>query len=208
MPMNHSTHEQLLQSLVLRHRDSPSPSLPVDWALLRLLDRNHSDQLSADLRTAAPNGWEVHPASESLEDVLPEKPGLYMFVWRPWLDFTLDPNGAQRLLQILYVGLAGARRCEGDPNSNTIKDRFKGYKKFLRSDPKNLWSKFEPQGRDQTLSRYLALRPLEYWFVTISDGDSLESLEDRLIKTLNPPCNVAARPLMIKMAGPEQPAFQ
>jgi hypothetical protein len=130
-----------------------------------------------------------------------------MFVWRPWIDFTLDPNGNQQLLQILYVGLAGARRFEGDPNSNTIKARFKGYKKFLRADPKNLWSQFEPQGRDQTLSRYLTLRPLEYWFAAISNADTLESLEDRLIKTLNPPCNASAKPLMMTMAGPEQPAF-
>lgn len=130
-----------------------------------------------------------------------------MFVWRPWLDFTLDPNGVQQLLQILYVGLAGARRFKGDPNSSTIKARFKGYKKFFRAEPKNLWSRFEPQGREQTLSRFLALRPLEYWFATVTDPDTLESLEDRLIKTLNPPCNVSAKPLMMTMAGAEQPAF-
>lgn len=205
--MTQSSHEQLLQSLVLRHRDAPSPTLPIDWALLRLLDKNHCDQLAADLRVAAPGGWEVHPAGETLERVLPDEPGLYMFVWRPWIRFELDPSGTQQLLQILYVGLAGAKRFEGDPNSNTIKSRFKGYKTYLRADPKNLWSRFEPQSREQTLSRYLTLRPLEYWFATITDADLLESLEDRLIKTLNPPCNTTASPQLMVTAGPEGPAF-
>lgn len=205
--MTQTTHEQMLQSLVLRNRDEPSPKLPIDWALLRLLDQNHCEQLARDLQSAAPDGWEQHRATETLDSMLPDKPGLYMFVWRPWLNLELDSEGSQRLLQILYVGLAGARRFENDPNNNTLKRRYKAYKKFLRAEPRNLWSKHEPKGREQTLSRYFCLRPLEYWFASIDDAELLESLERRLIATLNPPCNLSDKPMMMTMAGPEQPAF-
>lgn len=207
--MTATPDEQQIAKLVLRHRDEPSPKLPTDWALLRLLDRQHCRQLEEDLRSAAPGGWEKHMATDTLYEMLADEPGLYMFIWRPWLSFDFEPPAISAdMIQILYVGLAGAARFPNDQNSHTLRRRYKHYRKFLKSDPKHLWSKSEPSGRDQTLSRYFALRPLEYWCAVIQDAELLESLETRLITTLNPPCNIQDKPILMTWAGPTGLAFR
>lgn len=177
-----------LSALVARHRDSDSPVLPVDWALLRLLDESGCRQLQSDL-AAEGGAWEVLTATEHAWEAVPDQPGLYLFVWNPW--FALDLADATRrgdLRQVLYVGKAGADDA-GTPTSGGLRQRYRSYVKHLRSSPDSLWSRTEPRTRTQLLDRYLCLRPLEFWFTAIPSHAEVPLLEDRLIKILNPPCN-------------------
>lgn len=195
-----------LPSLVTRHRDFASPVLTVDWALLRLLDQQGSQILQDDLRE---NGqpWEVLAATEHAWEAIPEQPGLYVFVWRPWFSFDIaEQQRPGDLTQVLYVGKAGASD-QGQPSSGNLRQRYRSYLKHLRAEPGELWSRTEPRTRTQLLDRYLALRPLEYWFTVVPDPQHVPTLEDRLIKLLNPPCNKQRVPKIPAKLGPAQPAF-
>lgn len=195
-----------LSSLVVRYRDADSPVLGVDWALLRLLDQASCRQLCDDLRNAG-QPWEILTATEQAWEAIPDEPGLYMFVWRPW--FALDVANARshgELRQVLYVGKAGADDA-GDRTKGGLKQRYRTYVKHLRSDPDALWSRTEPHTRAELLDRYLCLRPLEYWFTVIPQYEHVPMLEDRLIKMLNPPCNRQRTPKITGKFGPARPAF-
>jgi hypothetical protein len=198
-----------LARLVARHRDDPSPELSIQWALLRLLDQRGSNALVDDLK-ASSGPWEAYEARERLWEVLPGEPGVYMFVWRPWFRFhmaeptTTAPVGKpDSVAQILYIGQAGA--SDGDSGS-TLRERYKSYCKYLRAEPDSLWDRHPPTTRHQ-LFRYLALRPLEYWFTVIPDRSQIKGLETRLLATFNPPMNKQERPLIRARAAAPRPAF-
>lgn len=198
-----------ISRLVLRHRDEPSPTLPVEWPLLRFLDAAGTDTLVTDL-SAAGTAWEVYEATERLWEHLPASPGLYMFVWRPWFRFRIaQPSSSTSQLkpdavsQILYIGQAGA---SDDKTGNTLKSRYKGYCRHIRADPHVLWSPTLRMTRPD-LSRYLALRPLEYWFTEIHDRSQIKSLERRLINMFNPPINLRDLPKVRSHFRTAQPAF-
>lgn len=178
-----------LTALVAKHRDRDSPTLAVELALQRLLDVR--DCLALQNTVAAVAGpWEAHAASERLYENLPAEAGIYMFVWRP--PFHFDVHQGRRpfdLTQVLYVGRAG-----GGSSTNTLKARYKDYRKYLRGDPAGLWEEGEPITRPTRLARYLTLRPLEYWCAVISDPAEVDSVEARLTKLLNPPLNKDRRP--------------
>jgi hypothetical protein len=195
-----------LASLVARHRDADSPTLEINWALLRLLDRGSCQQLQVDLQ-AEGEPWEVMTATERTWEAVPAESGLYMFVWRPW--FTFDVAERRRpgdLGQVLYIGKAGADD-NGQPTSGNLRLRYRDYLKHLRNDPDVLWSRTEPHTRPQLLDRYLTLRPLEYWFTVVPRHSEVPLLEDRLIKLLNPPCNKQRAPRLKGRLGPPRPAF-
>lgn len=195
-----------LSALIFQHRDASSPVLGVDWALLRLLDQVGSEQLCEDLRNAG-QPWEIMTATERAWEAIPDEPGLYLFVWRPW--FAFDVAYAQRdgeLRQVLYVGKAGADDA-GNRTSGGLKQRYRSYVKHLRTEPDALWSRTEPRTRVQMLDRYLCLRPMEYWFKVIPRHEQVPMLEDRLIKMLNPPCNRQRVPRIVARLGPAMPAF-
>jgi len=198
-----------LVRLVHRHRDEPSPTLPAEWALLRLLDRVGTEALTGDLSNVG-DPWEAYEATERLWEMLPEKPGLYMFVWRPWFRFdvaetsvTAGPPKPGSVSQILYIGQAGA---SDDSQGNTLKQRYKGYGRYIRADPKVLWTPSQPMTRPQ-LSRYLALRPLEYWFTVVDDRSEIKRLESRLLAMFNPPMNKNELPKIRSRFKSPQPAF-
>jgi hypothetical protein len=52
-----------------------------------------------------------------------------------------------------------------------------------------LWEDTPTESREQRLSRYLTLRPLEYWFLILDDVRDIEVLERKLIRMLWPPLN-------------------
>ncbi|RYZ90099.1 MAG: hypothetical protein EOP06_08345 [Proteobacteria bacterium] len=138
--------------------------------------------------------WERKVATSTLWTMLPQERGLYMFVWCPELMFCcenrLDTSATdiEYFRWILYVGKAGVE----DGKSDTLKDRYKnGYAKYVGNDPSLLWKSQpgENTKRDALLSRYLTLRPLEFWYLTLEDTYDILTLEKKLIKTLNPPLN-------------------
>jgi hypothetical protein len=191
------------ERLVLRYRDEPSPVLHVDWALSRLLDRRSCGVLAQDLREMA-SPWEVFNATANLGDMLPDDPGLYMFVWRPPFEFQVDSDSRPgSITQVLYVGQAGASSQNGAGNS--LRARFKDYVKHLEASPEGVWQGDFAMRRASVLSRCLTLRPLEYWCAVVSDRTKIALLEDRLIKLLNPPANLNRGPRL--RAQPPVPAF-
>ena len=193
-----------LDELVVRYRDEPSPTLPAEWPLLRLLDRRSSEQLLADLRREG-RSWAVQKATEHAWETTPDEPGLYMFVWRAHFSFDVAENRCSGdLAQVLYVGKAGAHD-NGEPSSGTLRSRYKEYVKHIRSDPDELWSPLTSRSRPKLLARYLALRPLEHWYIVIPQHRQISLLEDRLIKHIAPPCNRQRLPNLV--AGPPSPAF-
>lgn len=190
-----------LADLVLRHRDSPSPVLHNHLALLRLLDEAGSKALSADLsRDAQP--WEMRVATKRTWEMVPDEPGLYMFVWRPFFRFEVTEGGNVGLERVLYLGQAGA----GQYRQATLRSRYKsGYSKYFPGDPAQLWDEREVIQRNARLERYLTLRPLEFWFTVVQNREQIGLLEDRLIQMLNPPINRDRRPKLVR--GRAQPAF-
>lgn len=199
-----------LERAVHRNRDEPSPTLDVNWALLRLLDQSGTQALCGDLREYG-SGWEVFEATEHLYETLPDKPGLYMFVWRPWFRFSMmETAGGQQARptstsQILYIGQAGA---SDDQTGNTLRSRYKNYRRHISTEPHHLWRTTRRLTRPNLLE-YLALRPLEYWFTVVNDRAEIKSLESRLLQWFNPPLNKTGLPKTITArAATAQPAFR
>jgi hypothetical protein len=157
--------------------------------------------LQGDLqRHATP--WEAHKATERLWEMLPDEPGLYMFVWRPSFRFDVAENRCPGdLYQVLYIGQAGA----GKDLRTTLKNRYKNYRRYLKANPAMLWEPDEPVTRPKRLERYLNLRPLEYWYAVVEDRNQIALLEDRLMQLLNPPLNRVRGPKL--RLGAAQSAF-
>lgn len=195
--------DERIERLVARHRDEPSPALRVDWGLLRLLDERHCRNLELDLADQA-GEWEINRATPELHQSLPDQPGLYMFVWRPVFQFRIaEQRRSGSLYQILYIGQAGGA---GNGSSNTLRGRYRDYIGFLQSEPAQMWAEPAGRTRKEVLARYLTLRPLEYWWTIVKDREFIASLEDRLIKLLNPPGNINRGPVL--RPGTPQPALR
>ncbi|CAL9297387.1 hypothetical protein SUDANB180_04859 [Streptomyces sp. enrichment culture] len=184
MSVSSMTGRDALTRMVQRHREEDSPGLPIEVGLLRMLDGESCRQLDQDLREFA-SPWEVHQATDNLAPALPDEPGLYMFVWRPQFQFTVDSRPSYGSFpQLLYVGQAGASKSD---SGNTIRQRYKEYRRYLRANPESLWTDSDPKTREQRLSRYLPLRPMEFWCTTVMDRNRIRGLEKRLIRLWNPP---------------------
>lgn len=176
---------------------------------MRFLDAAGSRTLAEDLCSFG-SAWETYEATERLWEMLPESPGLYMFVWRPWFQFRLaettaaaGPPKPSSVSQILYIGQAGASE---ESSGSTLKQRYKGYSRYIRADPRVLWTPTLRMTRPE-LSRYLTLRPLEYWFTVINERAEIKGLESRLIALFNPPMNQRERPKIKSHFRTPQPAF-
>ncbi|MFC5253457.1 hypothetical protein [Streptomyces nigrescens] len=204
MPISSVVGRDAFTRMVQRHREEDSPALPIEVGLLRMLDADNCQQLDQDLREFA-SPWEVHQATENLAPALPDEPGLYMFVWRPQFQFQVDGRPAQGSFpQLLYVGQAGASKSDC---GNTIRQRYKEYRRYLRASPESLWTDSEPKTREQRLSRYLPLRPMEFWCTTVTDRNRIRGLEKRLIRLWNPPLNDSDRPKLRGRLGAPRAAW-
>lgn len=179
------TSDQLLRQAIALYRDDISATLNFTPCLVKLLDDEHCRMLSKMLFEVG-SGWEIRVAQPDLYHQLPMRPGLYMFVWNPAFELTaaIEPR-VRSFPWILYIGQAGA----GSSN-NTLRNRYKNeYAKHINGDPRDLFARDAPANRAERISRYLRLRPLEYWWKEISDQDAISRLERALVTLLQPPLN-------------------
>ncbi len=179
--------------ILIKFRDEEPHSLYFEPRLDRLMDSEECQGFSTVLHESG-RRWERRPATATLATMLPDERGIYMFVWCPALSLLCDEGSdskaprAERFRYVLYVGKAGVEEGKTD----TLKERFKsGYAKYIGNDPSPLWTERVPDDpkREQLLSRYLALRPLEFWYIILKDMKEIQTFEKKLIKTLNPPLN-------------------
>ncbi|MDX2391814.1 hypothetical protein NJL88_17505 [Streptomyces sp. DK15] len=176
---------------VIRHRLDASPALEFQLGITPMMDVPAHRVLQDDLsRLASP--WERLSATESIVNAIPDEPGLYMFVWRPSIKLAMADRTEGRFHQVLYIGHAGGAGQLG----NTLRNRYRDYRKHLRGNPESLWTREPPTNRDDLLTHFLALRPLEYWFATVEDRSAIKNLEDRLLHLYNPPLNIQGGPTL------------
>jgi len=175
-----------LKDTLARHREHASVALTMSLRVDRLLDEHRCSMLEKDLRACSDGGWEVRSATAELGAMLPNRRGLYMFVWRPPATLPMAaPRSDARLWYVLYVGQAGAEGSQG-----TIASRYTGeYRKYVGQDAELLWPSAEPSDRADRLRCFLNVEDLESWFMVIIDDKKIGSLEKRLISLLGPPLN-------------------
>ncbi|MET8170983.1 hypothetical protein [Streptomyces clavifer] len=198
-----ATPETVAQA-VIRHRLDASPALEIQLGITPMLDVPAHRLLQGDLKRHA-SPWEKLTAVESIASSIPDDPGLYMFVWRPAIKFAMADRSEGGFHQVLYIGHAGGAGELG----NTLRNRFKDYKKHLRGNPEDLWTREPPTTRAGRLTHYLALHPLEFWFATVDDRSMIRNLEGRLIHLYNPPINIQGGPkLRGRLSRIPKPAFR
>ncbi|MFG2716880.1 hypothetical protein ACGFW5_01015 [Streptomyces sp. NPDC048416] len=189
---------------VIRHRLDASPALDIQLGITPMLDVPAHRLLQDDLKRHA-SPWETLTAVESIASSIPDEPGLYMFVWRPAIKLVMADRSEGSFHQVLYIGHAGGAGELG----NTLRNRFKDYKKHLRGNPEDLWIREPPTTREGRLTHYLALHPLEFWFATVDDRSMIKNLEDRLIHLYNPPINIQGGPkLRGRLSSTPKPALR
>ncbi len=192
-----------VKAVLDRHIDDDPPRLDFSVPIDRLIDIDHCETLSTDIQQAAPDGWEVVKATKSAWRMIPASPGLYMFVWHPTLGLKVAASGHRKTFPyVLYVGKAGDGR-----NRSNLKARYKTeYAHLVASDPEILWDGNPANTRESRLRRYLALRPLQFWYCAIDDGSVIANLERRIFSVISPPLNSAGSP-RLRATGKSQPAF-
>lgn len=136
--------------------------------------------------------WERMKAVDGLGSMLPAERGLYMFVWRPELTLQFsDDSSPERFFWVLYVGKAGKE----DGTADTIRNRYSTeYSKYVGKDPSCLWDSHAASKREDRLARYLTLRPLEFWYLTMTNVPDIQLFEKKLIRILQPPLNIQHGP--------------
>lgn len=156
--------------------------LSVEFSSPSLLDQKYCTSV-AKMLTGAGVRWSIRRATPSLQSFLPRLPGLYMFVWRPWLRFLASDGNAKSFPVILYVGQTG-----GEGSANTIRSRYTEYARLIPSKGTEV-----PQAaqslRAERLARYLGLSELEFWYATPDDATLIPELENRIINLMTPPLN-------------------
>ena len=183
-----------------RHRDDPVPQLQFSVPVDRLMDDPYLNTLTADLHRAAPSGFERLAATKKCGAMIPDKPGVYFFVWSPSVALKSATHKKDLSIRfVLYVGKAG-----GAGSSGTLRSRFNNeYRKFVGGPTDNLWADVGSGRREDRLRKWLALQPLDYWYTVVEDNSMVESLESRLIDLLNPPLNAQTGPRLRRGATRE-----
>lgn len=153
--------------------------------------------LSNDLSAVA-SPWESYPLGANIFQLLPEEPGLYMFVWKPSaLRFRTDSNTLY-FNKVLYLGKA----------SVSLKDRFRNeYRRIIEAaSPELFWDDAGVDSREMRLRRIFSLTPIDIWFcrVAVNNVNLIDNLETRLITLINPPGNIQRK---LKPLGTPQPIW-
>lgn len=195
-----SSAEAVKRQLAL-HRMSPPVGLNQDHPITYQMDEEFCEAISSQLKDCG-GQWEIRKATPTLWKQIPEKCGVYLFLFESSLTLQTasGPDFHPRL--VLYVGRAGDQLSR-----KTLRDRYKAeYSKYVGGDLAQLWGGDRAATRSERLSRYLAIYPLQYWFCTIEDHSKIADVERSLIKLLNPPLNVAGRAKV--RVSPPAPAFR
>lgn len=183
--INPTMTEQEFKDNLLKFKEEPASLLHFAPCIERLIDDEYCLNLSNSL-CLEESCWERHKAVAGLGPSLPNEPGLYMFVWNPKFSVRFTSEQSASFRWVLYVGKAGE---EG--GSGSIKNRYlTEYSKYVGKDASQLWETKEATKREEKLARYLTLRPLEFWYLTMGNVQEIARLEHRLIKLLRPPLNI------------------
>jgi hypothetical protein len=198
------TYQTRLLAALVRRKHEPMPPIEVVLPLSELIDTAFCESVSEDLYKDG-RRWEIRKATPDLWQMLPLSGGLYMFVLVPELMLNVaHPERSEKLRYALYVGKAGSR----SGFTSNLRSRYKAeYRHYVSQDPELLWSL--PTGlkrREDVLRRYLNLHPLEYWYLEISEHETIDRMEKSLIKLLNPPLNLQGK-IKLKPVGKAVPAF-
>lgn len=177
---------KLNEALTL-HKYDEVESLQLYFLPNRLVDEEYCKALSNRLMQRCNGKWEKYLATPTLANTLPDKNGIYMFVWKLYFPFIFDEDTLYIRL-ILYIGKAG-----DEHGSGTIKSRYRNeYSKYVKSDAETIWKACNLNTRSERLTKYLNLHDLEYWFLVMDNCDDrseILKLEIELIKLFNPPAN-------------------
>lgn len=167
--------------LTVNRLNAPDPidfCIPLDLAI----DKSWCEQTSRSIMGTGK--WTIFAATPNLADHLPEKSGLYMFVWKIPFSFPSEKLSDHFFRLVLYVGQAGA-----DTTGNTLQRRYKQeYASIVANEPQSLWNA-DSSNRVSRLKRHLNLRDLEFWYHEVGQTDLLLAFETSLIKLFNPPAN-------------------
>ena len=140
--------------------------------------------------------WNSRHAGRSVKRILPETPGIYMFVWSPNAPFNVINGEAisvsRPFSSVMYVGIA----------EDSIYRRYDEYFRILQMRRPEYLFEVEDTSRDGRLQKYLSIYPLQFWWAPLSSRNQrrlnnrrsrvsfLKNIEERVIKFFNPPVNV------------------
>lgn len=185
--------EHALRKAILDNIGRRAPSLVFEIPPDRLINKEFSDNLCDDVFNKMK--WEVLVASQSIVNRIPETPGIYMFIWKPYFKLIND-KGSCEFRYVLYVGQANSE-------TSNLRTRFRSdYYDFIKNCPDSIWDKIEYENREQRLKKYLNLWELEYWFCSITNSDDFKKIdkyEKELIETLGPMINDMHKPKEIEV---------
>ncbi|SDK78462.1 hypothetical protein SAMN05660337_1226 [Maridesulfovibrio ferrireducens] len=181
-----------LRQMIQHYSDFAAPTLPMSCSIDKLINFDLCKTLSSTLIDQCTT-WKTEKATSCLHNLLPNAPGLYMFVWSPLVQLKFEDN-IERTKVILYVGKA----------EKSLSSRYnQEYKKYFNDKFELLWDD-NPDNRRDKLNKYMQLRPMFYWYTVVKDVKAIEYLESRLIDLLSPPLNSQCPKVRLK---PPVPAF-
>jgi hypothetical protein len=178
-------NDQEIRDVVHKFRDEPAADLLFQPSIEYFMDSEYCKSLDRVIHKPGTK-WERLVATETLASQIPEKSGIYMFVWRPEFAIQFEQGKVEKFLWVMYVGKAGVE--EG--TTSTLRQRYLSeYSKYVGRDPSCLWETSEAKERKDRLARFLTLRPLDYWYLTVDNIHDVANYEKKLIRLLNPPLN-------------------
>lgn len=167
-----------LELVLSKNKYVSSPKLPFKISIDANIDRDYCDGLVEDFREVS-SGWHSLDVTPNMSIQIPDKPGLYMFIWRSCLSLRMKEGDSKNLEWCIYVGKAG----------KSLRARFDGeYGRHISGDPSQLWNK-NLSSREEKIRTYMTLRPLTYLYAEVSDASAIDMLESKLIDILSPPLN-------------------
>ncbi|QYJ77921.1 hypothetical protein [Shewanella acanthi] len=173
-----------MEKSLARYKTSESNPLELSYPMEFLQDKIFCSALIEDLE-AFSDGWErIQNLSSNSSALIPDRKGVYMFVWRPSIEFKLH-NESYNFRFVVYVGAASK-------GESSILSRFNSdYKSLINKKPSVHWTENNPHDRESRLRKVLNLWDLEYWYATMDNASSEQILdiEKRLINVFNPPGN-------------------
>jgi hypothetical protein len=176
-----------LEDALIRYQYDDAPPLSFHFLPDRLVNKQYCSDLARIILQECNGKWEKLSATQNLYSSIPDKPGLYMFVWKICFPFEFD-SATTFVRLILYIGKAGEADGKG-----TIRSRYKTeYSRIVSSDAEKLWTSVDMSTRSGRLQKFLNLYELEYWFLVMDNCTEMSKigiLEDKLIKLFNPPAN-------------------